>query len=302
MASIIKNFLALFTFLIKHPLAKSRYIRVFSNYLHWQISSRITDTVISIPWINKTQLYVMNGMLGATANIYVGLQEYYEMGFILHYLRNTDLFVDVGANVGCYTLLTSGVIGAKTIAIEPIPQTVIQLTQQIHLNDLNTKVQIHAVGIDTQAGIRYFTAHLDVLNHVDINNTNSNTIPITMQTLTDILQDQLPNVIKIDVEGFEYYVLQSAPKIFANPQLIAVILEINQNSQRYGINAEELHQLMLNFQFQPYEYNPLNRQLKKLSSYNIKGNNTLYLRYSSELEQRLQTAERYYLHPVNRWL
>jgi hypothetical protein len=34
-----------------------------------------------------------------TGNIYCGLHEFADMGFVLHFLRPGDLFVDVGANI-----------------------------------------------------------------------------------------------------------------------------------------------------------------------------------------------------------
>ena len=45
------------------------------------------------------------GMTGATGNVYCGLHEFEDMALVLHALRPRDLFVDVGANVGSYTVL-----------------------------------------------------------------------------------------------------------------------------------------------------------------------------------------------------
>lgn len=47
-------------------------------------------------------------MTGATGNWYCGLQEYEDMSFVLHALRPGDLFVDVGANIGSYSILAAG--------------------------------------------------------------------------------------------------------------------------------------------------------------------------------------------------
>ena len=63
------------------------------------------------------------GMAGATGNIYVGLREFEDMAFLLHLLRPDDLFVDVGANIGSFTVLASGAVGARSLAIEPIERT-----------------------------------------------------------------------------------------------------------------------------------------------------------------------------------
>ena len=45
------------------------------------------------------------------------------MALVLHVLRPDDVFVDIGANVGSYTILGGGAAGADCISIEPIPST-----------------------------------------------------------------------------------------------------------------------------------------------------------------------------------
>ena len=42
-------------------------------------------------WIKGSKLIVRNGMTGATGNIYCGLHEFADMGFVLHLLRPGDL-------------------------------------------------------------------------------------------------------------------------------------------------------------------------------------------------------------------
>ena len=56
-------------------------------------------------------------MTGATQNIYCGLQEFEEMAFLLHFLRKDDLPLDIGANIGSYTILAASSVGARTMAI-----------------------------------------------------------------------------------------------------------------------------------------------------------------------------------------
>jgi hypothetical protein len=50
-------------------------------------------------------------MEGRRADVTVGLFEFEEMAFVLHALRGDELFVDVGANVGIYTVLAAGGVG-----------------------------------------------------------------------------------------------------------------------------------------------------------------------------------------------
>ena len=65
-------------------------------------------------WIGGQRLAFQRGMTGATGNFYVGLHEFADMMLPLHFLREGDLFLDIGANVGSYTVLASGVCRAKT--------------------------------------------------------------------------------------------------------------------------------------------------------------------------------------------
>ena len=90
-------------FISNHPLTCDHRAEAFLRFAHWQITARLNDEVI-IPWIEGTRLAVKRGMTGATGNIYTGLHDFPEMAFLLHFLRPGDLFYDVGANVGSYTV------------------------------------------------------------------------------------------------------------------------------------------------------------------------------------------------------
>jgi len=48
--------------------------------------------------VNGSKFLVKTGETGLTGNIYTGLHEFPDMGFLLHFLRAEDLFVDIGAN------------------------------------------------------------------------------------------------------------------------------------------------------------------------------------------------------------
>ena len=105
-------------------------------------------------------------MTGATGNIHTGLHEFADMAFTLHFLRHTDLFLDVGANVGTYTLIASGVRKARTIAFEPDPQSMTSLRRNIDLNGLNGRVVLEQAAVGTEEGEVEFTIGQDTANHV----------------------------------------------------------------------------------------------------------------------------------------
>ncbi|HEX9953226.1 MAG TPA: hypothetical protein VGB53_15755, partial [Rubricoccaceae bacterium] len=113
--------LATFAFLMHHPLAQRHRVRALGRWVGWQVRSRTLGTSIAIDFANDSQLWVAPGMTGATGNLYAGLHEFEDMAFVLHALRPTDLFVDVGANVGSYTVLAGAAIGARCESFEPVP-------------------------------------------------------------------------------------------------------------------------------------------------------------------------------------
>jgi hypothetical protein len=87
-----------------HPLTRGAPWKAWIRFVVWQIRSRIHDDLI-FSWIEGQRLAVRRGMTGATGNIYMGLHEFCEMMLPLHFLREGDLFLDIGSNVGSYTVL-----------------------------------------------------------------------------------------------------------------------------------------------------------------------------------------------------
>jgi precorrin-6B methylase 2 len=100
-------------------------------------------------------------MEGATQNIYVGLHEFPDMMLLLHFLRKGDLFLDVGANIGSFTVLASGVCGAETWAFEPDPDTLRHLKQNIAVNGLDALVKVYQCALGAEQGEVAFTFGLD---------------------------------------------------------------------------------------------------------------------------------------------
>ena len=102
------NLLDTLRFVCRHPLNRKKPIAGLLRFVDWQIRSRVQGEVTH-PWVGGTKLAVRKGMTGATGNIYCGLHEFPDMAFVLHALKTTDVFLDIGANVGAYTILASGV-------------------------------------------------------------------------------------------------------------------------------------------------------------------------------------------------
>ncbi|RCK34080.1 hypothetical protein TH9_06745 [Thalassospira xiamenensis] len=258
-----------FYWLWNHPLNQHARIKAIIRFLRWQIGSRLLGREVLLPFVDDKVLLVSKGMTGATGNYYCGLHEHNEMAFVLHTLRDGDLFVDVGANVGSYTILAAHT-GANVISVEPIPYTFNRLKKMIAVNLLSeSQVDAHCIGLADKEGQLVFTAGLDTTNHVlytppskQFKNTTVETITAPVLTLDILLQDKAATMIKIDVEGFEHIVLKGATSALKSEKLLALIIEMNGNNNKYGIGDQEILDLMAQNGFSPFSYAPFDRKLQ----------------------------------------
>src|SRR4029077_8862438 len=118
-------------------------------------------------------------------NIYAGLHEFADMAFTLHFLRPNDLFLDVGANIGSYTLLASGVCKARAISFEPDPETMAPLRRNVDLNGFHGRVVLEQAAVGAEEGEVELTTGLDTCNHVTKRN-EGRTRKVLMRTLDSI--------------------------------------------------------------------------------------------------------------------
>jgi FkbM family methyltransferase len=210
-------------FILAHPMNRGRPVAALARFATWQVQSRLQDEVI-VDWIDGAKLAVRRGMTGATGNIYCGLHEYVDMRFVLDTLEPGDLVVDIGANVGSYTVLASKVRGACTIAVEPDPVTARALRRNIEINGITDKVHVVEAALGASAGTVSFTVGRDTVNRV-AQAGDDNVRDVAVRTLDDVLAGDVPRVIKIDVEGFEAEVFKGAWSTLADKRLEAIITE-----------------------------------------------------------------------------
>lgn len=286
------NILQTLEFILNHPLNRSNKMAAFNRWFLWQIGSRLIGKPVVVDFVNQSRLLVSRGMTGATGNIYCGLHEFEDMAFLLHLLRKEDLFVDVGANIGSYTVLASAAVGARSLAFEPLPDTYVKLMDNIRLNNVMHLVKAQQAGVGKAEETLQFTVGLDTINHVaDLRESASgSTIQVPVVPLDGALDSGEPLAIKIDVEGFESNVVAGAGRTFARESLKAVIMELNGSGERYGFDERDIHNQMLGYGFLPFSYEPFLRSLVPLTEKNNHSGNTLYLRDIPFIDTRLKSA------------
>lgn len=283
-------------FLWGHPFNRGRRLTALGRFAKWQLVSRLyPDCAISTPWIDDVRLLVHRGETGVTGNLYAGLHEFEEMAFALHLLRQGDLFIDIGANSGAFTLLACGAAGADGIAVEPVPSAFRRLEDHLQLNRLASRVASRNIGLGDRSATMQFTAGLDTQNRAlapgEVGPTD--TVKVQVETLDDLAVNTQPVLIKIDVEGFEPNVLQGGRRTLESKSLLAVIVELNGCGRRYGFRDEDSVDTMLNLGFSIAVYDPFSRSLTKTQPPKTFTGNQIFVRDLDHARERCRTAARH---------
>jgi FkbM family methyltransferase len=272
-------------FILQHPLNRNSRMRAIGRFLRWQASSRIAGAPIAVPYVNGTRLLVSRGMTGATGNVYTGLHEYRDMAFVGHYLRPGDQFLDVGANVGAYSILAAS-CQASVIAYEPVAETFRALDANVRINGFEKRVSAKQMGVGDSPGRLRFTSALDAVNHVAVGSEEGELVDVVR--LDDESMTREHCVIKIDVEGFEAPVIDGARTLLQSGRVAAVVLETNGSGTRYGSSDDEIDRRMCALGFRSCEYEPSTRAIVP-SGRNLDGN-TIYVHDLAHVRERLRTA------------
>ncbi|HCE42082.1 MAG TPA: FkbM family methyltransferase [Lentisphaeria bacterium] len=283
-------------FITSHPLNRHRKCAAVKDFFKWQLSSRLVPGEVIYHWVNDVKFVVFRGETGMTGNVYCGLYDYEGMGYTLHALRRDELFIDVGANVGSYTLLAAGAVGAKAYCFEPIKSTFDRLETNIHLNRLDSRVKCMNVGVGDENKSVRFTNQTNTINHVLADNENvlsEKTALVTIVSLDKILEAENPELLKVDVEGYETLVLRGAQNLLHKESLNSIIVELAGHGRRYGFDESAIIDMLYDLKYRPYIYDPISRELSLLERKNLKAQNTIYIKNIDLARERVSSAPKF---------
>lgn len=235
-----------------HPGRRPR-VSGLSRYFAWQLWQRTIRRPWTVELIDGIRIRCYPHSPAASAVIYYGLADHAEMHFLRDYLRPGDTFVDVGANVGVYSLLACSVPGVSVVALEPSAKSFARARENIALNGLEYRVRLIRAAAGAAARTAMFTTGLDVLNRLLDEGSQAPAEPVEVTTL-DALGLERVALIKIDVEGWEAEVLEGARALIDSHRPV-LIVEFNQPA--------ELERIRRSIGYKWVDYRPGSRSLEE---------------------------------------
>jgi len=182
---------------------------------------------------DQSPIYVNSNDAGPAANILNGgVYEQNNFDVIMSFVRPDTVFLDLGANVGIFSLLIGRRVmgGGKVYAFEPQAHLTSLLRRSAFLNGLGDLsgggiIESHELGVSDRTGKVGFTIPAGHLGGGHVSEASAGQ-GIAVVRLDDFFgADFKCDVVKIDVEGHELPALRGMEKILANSSQVKILFE-----------------------------------------------------------------------------
>lgn len=212
-------------------------------------------------------------------------------------LRAGDTVIDIGANVGSHIIPLAKWLGNTTraYAFEAHPRVFRYLQANTQLNRLtNLHLYHHAVG-EREDKVRFTDLHTDDLNRVASETADAPVICVPMRPLDSFACAHQPiTLIKLDVEGYELFVLRGGKQALQHTQLLYVEV-CDPHTEPYGYRVRDLATFLRERGWQLYRVSsvlPLRLSVVEAEPYVAEWENWLGVRDMNWLQARISVEVR----------
>jgi FkbM family methyltransferase len=189
--------------------------------------------------------------------------------FMLHWLRRGDVFVDVGANIGYYSLLAAPIVGSEgsVIAFEPQRELVEMIRYSVDRNQLGHVVTVVPHALDRRCGqavlrlAEHGASHggsqLRVSGGASLRHqpsASAEELVVSATTLATFFMPRPPRIrlLKIDVEGGELAVLEGGTPLLQTHPPDAIVCEFQVERAGGVAQLTSLYNLLTSFSYRAF--------------------------------------------------
>jgi len=273
------------TTLIKHSLEILKkegingYIDAIKKYyeaypplrkeIYYWLFSKLHPTKLVIRNIQGSKMYLNLRDYGLSKQLVLnGIREPECTRIMKKELKKDMVIAEIGANIGYYALLEASIIGekGKIYAIEPFPLNFDFLQKNIKLNSYDKIIESYNLAISNYSGKDklYITSKHNLCNMLA--QEADEFVEVKTETFDNFIRNkQNPDLIRMDIEGFEYYVIEGMKKTMKQCNSCKLFIEIHpyQMNQK-GLDFKKPIKTIIDLGFKPKyivkEYGPLKEE------------------------------------------
>ena len=239
-------------------------IKIYFTYYVKRLVQKILFNDFSIPFRTNSEVLVSDPP-GSVLKFALDKDGNKDLKLIIDELSDGDTFFDVGANFGLYSLSVYDRFGGQVEihCFEPEMEAFRRLINTRKLNQANWNC--HHFGFGAQEGWLNITSEFGGYNH--ITQDSKNTQKIRVFTLDQYVAEtgiEKIDMLKIDVEGFEIFVLKGASRTLENKMILKVLFEVDDHQSRYGVKEEEYTAYLSKFGYKRRNIENVNFQIWEL--------------------------------------
>jgi FkbM family methyltransferase len=254
------GFESLVRFLFGRRLSRFFLVKVFSQFLFWvfkilKIKGEIDGHRI---------LLCSKVALGYFAKV---IQKPFEIKVFKENIKEGDVVLDIGANIGYYTLLAAKIVGkeGKVFAFEPEEKNFFQLKENVRINNYQNVILIKKAVSEKNGKLKFYLHEGDATMHSFFSeNKSTKWIEVETVSLDNFFKGKKIKIdfIKMDIEGAEFLALQGMKRILKESPKMKMMVEFNPSMlKKAKAEPEEFLNSLSQTGFKIYQINEKERKL-----------------------------------------
>lgn len=166
--------------------------------------------------------------------------------------RDGEVFFDIGANIGVFSVYAALHRKCDVYAFEPEAKNYACLNKNILLNGVGRQIKALNIGLHDRTGLEFLNLH-DLASGAALHalgepldwrrkrfepKFEQAVLAFTLDEIVERFGLPVPDHVKLDVDGNEDRVIRGGRKTFSNPRLKSLQIEINENNRPLFENIE----------------------------------------------------------------
>lgn len=250
-------------YLFKNPYNKKYPFFALKRFIEWKIIkffklSNYKKTV----WDDR-KIYLNHDSFQSMWVMYNWLVDWEEFNLINDFVTTKSYCLDVGANMGFYTIWFSK-FTKNIYAFEPDTKNYLRLNKNVCANNADEYIRTFNIAVGELDGEVSFTKDLDGENHIVLNYIEGNNSIVCKRLDSILFENKIVEIsyLKIDVEGFELEVLKGLGEYISKKKIDIIQIEINKTISNSGSTVQQLLEFISTNDLQLCSYQVIEKQLK----------------------------------------